>query len=69
MKENVLVVTVIIATFLVTQIPSDVSAQLAFNAEPLVQRIEANSQQMVSMIETSVTASAHQFMQSLVFWR
>ncbi|NVK10803.1 MAG: hypothetical protein HWD83_02250 [Gammaproteobacteria bacterium] len=69
MKENVLVVTVIIATFLVTQIPSDVSAQLAFNAEPLVQRIEATSQQMVSMIETSVTASAHQFMQSLVFWR
>jgi hypothetical protein len=69
MKENVLVVTVIIATFLVTQIPSDVSAQLASNAEPLVQRIEASSQQMMSMIETSVAASAHQFMQSLVFWR
>jgi hypothetical protein len=69
MKENVLVVTVIIATFLVTQIPSDVSAQLASNAEPLVQRIEASSQQMMSMIETSVVASAHQFMQSLVFWR
>lgn len=69
MKENFLVVTVIAATFLVTQIPSDISAQLVSSAEPLVQNIEANSQQVLSAIGSTVKASAHQFIQSLVFWR
>ena len=69
MKENFLVVTVIVATFLVTQIPSDISAQLISSAEPLVQNIEANSQQVISVIESSVKESAHEFIQSLIFWR
>lgn len=69
MKENFLVVTVIVATFLVTQIPSDISAQLISSAEPLVQNIEANSQQVMSVIESSVKESAHEFIQSLISWR